>query len=252
MTHDDTIDGEAIEEPTTTDETGLVPAPPDTREVLRPLLDPQEAEANMAAYQQLCRAILKDSDYQTAERGKKFVKKSGWRKIATYYGLSVEIISLDIDRDDNGLPLRATVVARATAPNGRVSDGDGYCSADESRFNRQQGRQKLENDLRATATTRAKNRAISDLVGMGEVSAEEVTGFGHDAQVQLMDADQVTNDIAVPLSSLIGTDTAHKVIEWVKSKHGGASLPLDVGVGMAAVAKAASRHECSPDRDPAA
>jgi hypothetical protein len=27
----------------------------------------------------------------------------------------------------------------------------------------------VENDLRATATTRAKNRAISDLVGMGSV-----------------------------------------------------------------------------------
>jgi hypothetical protein len=59
-----------------------------------------------------------------------------------------------------------------------VSDADGYCSADESRFKNAKGRQKIENDLRATATTRAKNRAISDLVGMGEVSAEEVEVAG--------------------------------------------------------------------------
>ena len=31
-----------------------------------------------------------------------------------------------------------------------------------------------ENDVRGTAHTRAKNRAISDLIGAGEVSAEEI------------------------------------------------------------------------------
>jgi hypothetical protein len=64
------------------------------------------------------------------------------------------------------------------APNGQFGDGDGYCLADEVRFKSRRGRQKVENDLRSTATTRAKNRATADLVGMGEVSAEEIAPGG--------------------------------------------------------------------------
>jgi hypothetical protein len=73
--------------------------------------------------------------------------------------------------------VRAEVWIRAVA-NGQFGDGDGYCSADEARFKSRCGRQKLENDLRSTATTRAKNRATADLVGMGEVSAEEIAPAG--------------------------------------------------------------------------
>jgi hypothetical protein len=78
--------------------------------------------------------------------------------------------------------VRAEVWIRAVAPNGQFGDGDGYCSADEGRFRGWKGRQKLENDLRATATTRAKNRAIADLVGMGEVSAEEIAPAGEEEE----------------------------------------------------------------------
>jgi hypothetical protein len=130
----------------------------------------------MKAYQDLLPRLLSDSDYQQAG-AKKFVKKSGWRKIARAFNLSVTKVSMTVTRDEDGNPLRAEAVFRATAPNGQTQDGDGYCSVDEKRFREQkQDTAKTENDLRATATTRAKNRAISDLVGMGEVSAEEVDG----------------------------------------------------------------------------
>jgi hypothetical protein len=104
-----------------------------------------------------------------------FKKKSAWRKLATAFDLDVEIIREHVDRDPAGQPVRAAVIARAIAPSGRFQDGDGYCSTDEPRFQKPGGRRKLENDLRATAATRAKNRAISDLLGTGEVSAEEIT-----------------------------------------------------------------------------
>lgn len=147
-------------------------------------LGAEEVVAGMTAYQELLPKLLDDSDYQAAERGKRFVKKSGWRKIARAFGLSVEIRSQHVERDDEGIPVRANVVARAVhAPTGQFSDGDGGCSTAESRFARSSGRQKLENDLLATATTRAKNRAISDLVGMGDVSAEEVAGGGDGAEI---------------------------------------------------------------------
>lgn len=146
--------------------------------------------AAMTAYQDLLPQLLTDDDYQNAD-DKRFVKKSGWRKIAKAFGLSVELLGAPvIDRDPMGRPIRARVVARAThPPTGQFSDGDGYCSIDEQRFSggrSEQALKKAENDLPATATTRAKNRAISDLVGMGEVSAEEVdAGDGNGSSASL-------------------------------------------------------------------
>jgi hypothetical protein len=140
-------------------------------EVIRPL-DADQLVESFHEYQALLPRILADSDYQAAEAGKKFVKKSGWRKIATAFDLDVQIVAEEVDRDDNGRILRAKTTARATSPSGRIMEGDGYCTLDEF-TGRRASNPKLENDLRGTAATRAKNRAISDLVGMGDVSAEE-------------------------------------------------------------------------------
>lgn len=149
-------------------------------EVIRPL-NADDLIESFSAYQDLLPKLLDSSDYQDAGRGKRFVKKSGWRKIATAFDLDVQIIRSVVDRDDDGHPLRAEVWARAIAPSGRSMDGDGYCSIDEERFSGPRGnKSKVENDLRATATTRAMNRAISGLVGMGEVSAEEINASGQD------------------------------------------------------------------------
>lgn len=141
-------------------------------EVIKPL-DAAELVESFDAYQDLLPKLLKDSDYQ-GTGDDRFVKKSGWRKIATAFDLDVQLIRSNVERDTNGEPIRAEVWARAIAPSGRSMDGDGYCSIGESRFKGAKGRQKLENDLRATATTRAMNRAISGLVGMGAVSADEI------------------------------------------------------------------------------
>lgn len=144
-------------------------------EVIRPL-DPQQVVASMREHQELLRAILDPSDWQGAPDAKgSFVKKSGWRKVALAYNLTLERVGELVERDDSGMPRRATYTARAVAPNGRSVEATGHCSFDESRFSGPRGNaSKLENDMRATAETRAKNRAISDLIGMGKVSAEEV------------------------------------------------------------------------------
>lgn len=146
-----------------------------TREALVPL-DADAVIEGMEAYQALLPRLLADSDYQ-GTGSDKFVKKSGWRKIARAFNLSVEIVSISILRDERGKPERAECIARALAPNGQIQDADGYCSIEE--FTGKRGSDpKIENTLRATATTRAKNRAIADLVGMGEVSAEEMENVG--------------------------------------------------------------------------
>jgi hypothetical protein len=146
-------------------------------EVIRPL-DPESLVDSFKAYQELLPRLLDASDWQgtPGARGS-FVTKSGWRKIATAFDLDVEVSRWHVERDDAGRPLRVEVLACAIAPSGRSMQGDGYCSLDEFTGKRRND-PKLENTMRGTATTRAKNRAISDLVGMGQVSAEEVTAGG--------------------------------------------------------------------------
>jgi hypothetical protein len=159
----------------------LVQTSPTQGDVMVPL-DTEKLVSSFEEYQKLRGRLLVAEDYQSAGGNKRFVKKSGWRKIATAFGLNLEILRDQIERAEDGSPTRAAMWCRAVAPNGRFADGDGYCDVTESRFSGSSGnKSKLENDLRATATTRAMNRAISNLVGMGEVSAEEVGGSSSDS-----------------------------------------------------------------------
>jgi hypothetical protein len=142
----------------------------------------EQAAAMMDRYRALCISILTPDDVigvPGTQGG--FVKRSGFSKLATFYGVSTEIREQHMERDDTdegwpGKPLRARAVARATASNGRFAEGDGACAITEPRFTRASGRQKAEHDLMATAVTRATNRAISNLIGFGSVSAEEAEG----------------------------------------------------------------------------
>lgn len=176
----DVVDGTAVDlTPDAAPVASLAIARQRRSEVIRPLSTDDLVES-FQAYQQMLPRLLDSNDYQGAGGGKEFVKKSGWRKIAAAFDLDVIRVSDEVERDADGLPIRATAIWRAIAPSGRAMEGDGYCSVEEDRFKQASSRKKLENDLRATATTRAKNRAISDLVGMGAVSAEEVSAGGHD------------------------------------------------------------------------
>ena len=180
--HAHEIESESHAGPPPAHAVALAPRPPAEREVLMPL-DPEQVVEGMRQYQRLLRDLLEPSDWQTEDKDvrpldRPFLKKSGWRKIARAFNLSFERVRSDVERDERGNAVRAEVWIRAVAPNGQYGDGDGYCSSEEKRFQSRRGKQKLENDLRATATTRAKNRAIADLVGMGEVSAEEIEAEG--------------------------------------------------------------------------
>jgi len=142
----------------------------------RPLapLDVRATREAIAAYQEGLQSLLIPDDVQQFldRKGEKhaFVKRSGWRKIALWCDLSLENRRMEVDRDAEGHPVRARVVYRATAQSGRFADGEGACDRSERGFS------KPEHDILATAGTRALNRAVSNLVGLGAVSAEEVDG----------------------------------------------------------------------------
>jgi hypothetical protein len=210
--------------------------------------DADEVKDAMSAYQETVRATLAPSDWQgqPGARGS-FVKKSGWRKIAKAFGLSVTRVDDGVERDEEGAPVRAWAVYRAAHPNGQSQDGDGYCSVDEGRFARSGGRQKLENDLRATATTRAKNRAISDLVGMGEVSAEEVAVMAASEPEPEYDGDLAPAWAAI--QDEVGLDAAAALHSWMLSDNGGI-IPRQVGRALVAIARCLSKPEAKPaDKD---
>ncbi|MBP5421615.1 MAG: hypothetical protein J6Y78_04130 [Paludibacteraceae bacterium] len=127
----------------------------------------EEALAQWEAYQIFTEKLLDKSDYIDI-KGKAFKKKSAWRKYARAFNINTEIISKDITHNDKGVVTEAEFIVRATLPDGRHCDGWGNCSRREGNKN------KPNHDIPATAMTRATNRAIADLIGAGEVTAEEV------------------------------------------------------------------------------
>lgn len=133
--------------------------------LLQPVASNEQIVMAWKNYQALKKELLSNDDYQLIQ-GKKCIKKSGWRKIQTAFGISDELIKEE--RKDFGKYFTYEITVKVSAQNGRFAYGVGSCASNERNFAH------LEHDVRSTAHTRAKNRAISDLVGGGEVSAEEM------------------------------------------------------------------------------
>jgi len=134
--------------------------------VVLPAASPEEAKKAWASYEALKQAVLDEKNDVQVIQGKNFLKKSYWRKIATFFNLSVEVV--EERREDIGKNVVFHFVCKAIAPNGRFAIGSGSADIFEK------GYRNSYHNVRATAETRAFNRAVSNLVGGGEVSAEEV------------------------------------------------------------------------------
>jgi len=130
-----------------------------------PAVTPEEFKDNWDLYRRL-RDSMQEKDDVVEISGKPYLKKSFWRKVSTAFNLTDEIIEEVKEEIPGGFMWRMKV--RAIAPNGRSTIGVGVCDSKERKYSHP------EHDVYATCHTRAKNRAISDLVGGGEVSFEEV------------------------------------------------------------------------------
>ena len=143
------------------------------------LVDVEYAAKAQQNFLDLVEVLLEDNDYQGTKK-----KKSAWRKLARAFNISDEPITKEIIRDENHQIISAYFEVKAILPNGRSGFGVGDCSifdkvkADDtempSNFELRKRFTNAEHDVIATAHTRAKSRAISDLIGAGEVSAEEL------------------------------------------------------------------------------
>lgn len=170
-TTDEVIEGTTVES-SDAPEKGLV-AQADAM-IVKPMISPAQAAEAWKAYTDLCNAILVPTDFtkiNTYATGKGttvklFKNKSAWRKLATAFNLSVEVEKEE--RKEFPEYFVVQITARVTAPNGRIMHGTGSCASNERKFAHQ------EHDVRAQAETRAKSRAISDMIGAGETTAEEM------------------------------------------------------------------------------
>lgn len=168
--------------------------------IVMPAVTGEQALEAWEKYQDLKAKIIdRNTDVQIIQN-KEFLKKSYWRKIATFFNLSVEVVEEHSEKLGHTFVWHFT--CKAVAPNGRTAVGVGSCDAYEKAELRDgkymsKGRvtkwgktpegksypQEFEwveaspnsiHNIRSTAETRAFNRAVSNLVGGGEVSAEEV------------------------------------------------------------------------------
>ena len=133
--------------------------------ILKPIATIESIVDTYREYNKLKDRLFVDADYQLI-RWKKCIKKSGFRKLATAFWISTEITRENRVNLDGYFIYEIT--CRATSPSGRYSEACASCASNERDFTH------LENDVRATAQTRATNRATSDLIGTGEISAEEI------------------------------------------------------------------------------
>lgn len=152
-------------------------------------------------YRYLTKSIIKDSDFHYIGDGR-YLKRSGFRKIAQAFGITLEQIGKEEFYEVNGekhcrVKVRAflghvdhkaiEIGMKLLIDSGKINvdevsrllinlskmryaDGVGIVGMSEIKF----GKNQTEHNLMGFAYTRGASRAIADLVGFGVVSATEV------------------------------------------------------------------------------
>lgn len=117
-----------------------------------------------------------DGKPTTKDKGKPHILRSGWRKLARFFGLSfsVELVKKIKERDEKGEYYIYISRAVVEHPSGARSIMDGVASSRDPFFTKGGTRAPDEENIIMKSQTVALNRAISDLLGSGEISAEEV------------------------------------------------------------------------------
>jgi hypothetical protein len=136
---------------------------------LMPLVNVQSAVAAWNAYQDLCKQVLDEKTDYANIKGKLAKKRSGFSKLARFYGVSVNVLKEFEWHGGDDWGWDWTLIA--TLPGGRSTTGDGSCTFSEMKGG---GIAATRHNIRAKAYTRAFNRAVANVLGTGEVSAEEL------------------------------------------------------------------------------
>lgn len=165
-----------------------------------------------ATYDAVCASLIGENDVQR-EGGRTFKKKSAWRKLQRHFNISTAVVGVETKMV--GEYLVATVNVKASAPWGQSAEAVGACGTDE-----ETGKRKITiADAIATAETRATNRAVSNLIAMGEVSAEEMgkNGGGNSAKPAEEKVMPIGSDKGKKLGE-IDSVSLDKIISWCLEK----------------------------------
>ena len=132
------------------------------------VVTPLEAEQGAARLREIACAVLRKEDIVPIGQ-RPFIRKSGWQRLATIFGVRTTIATCDrIGGDGPGAAWRVTI--RATKGPCLVERA-GLCTLAERKATGKP--EQLEGIAMAMAETRAAGRAISALFGLGDISAEE-------------------------------------------------------------------------------
>jgi hypothetical protein len=118
--------------------------------------------------------IGEDGKPATVGKGRAFIKRSGWRKLARFFGLSCKIISKEKLMNGDGKNYQWMYHVVASHPSGASQDAQGVASSRDKFFTKGGKVEAKEENVMLKAQTIGFNRAISDLLGGGEVSYEEI------------------------------------------------------------------------------
>ena len=166
----------------------------DTPGVVVPVITEKEAIEHFKQLEKFKSAVLTDADYMFKDKnGKtcskeeavtKYIRKSGWWKIALRFGVSIVMHGSRVVKgeDQDGKWHGVGILIKAIAQNGRFIEVEGVCTTRNQFFCKRWSADKKtfswidtdEKNLISTAQTVAINRAVAYLVGSGELSAEEV------------------------------------------------------------------------------
>ncbi len=114
---------------------------------------------------------------QRREAASRYIRKSGWRKLAMVFGINLRVMGMDREnhRDGHGTYYLWNARVRAEHPaSGKFVEGIGVATSRDQFFTRAGKRPADEKDIKLKAQTVGMNRAISDLIGGGQMSAEEL------------------------------------------------------------------------------
>lgn len=104
---------------------------------------------------------------------KPYLLKSAWRRMARFFGLSIEIMGRERLETGSGGYLWVYKY-RISHPCGAFVESEGVCTSKDSFFTKGGKRAADEADVMLKAQSVAINRGVSDLLGSGEVSADEL------------------------------------------------------------------------------
>lgn len=154
--------------------------------------------------------MLLDSKDIVKIKGKNYINKRWFRKLAIAFSISTEIISEKRIVEDDTIIYDFSI--RAITPIWRYMEASASCSSTERDFNH------LDNDVRATSQTRATNRTISDLIGLWEISYEEVQdSWYQNYSYEKSDEDDTLEDLTD--NEMITQKQRNLLIRLVESKY---------------------------------